>query len=135
VHDENCHFLGGVAGHAGLFGPAIEIYKLALQFLPGSLLLKSETLELFRRNFTPGCEEGRSLGWQLASVGQTGAGDALPAERFGHAGFTGTSLWIDPVAARIYILFTNRTHAVYKDFVMNERRRRFHSLAQTVFER
>jgi serine-type D-Ala-D-Ala carboxypeptidase len=132
VHDQNAFFLGGVAGHAGLFGPAREVYHLARQFLPGSRLLE-RALELFRENLTPGCEEGRSLGWVLASVGLTSAGPALPASSFGHTGFTGTSLWIDPESARIYILLTNRTHPVYKEFNMNERRRRFHMLAKSAF--
>src|SRR5262249_13910790 len=73
VHDHNAYALGGVAGHAGLFAPAREVYRLAHQFLPGSKLLRERTLTLFRENLTPGCEEARSLGWMLASVGVTAA--------------------------------------------------------------
>jgi serine-type D-Ala-D-Ala carboxypeptidase len=133
VHDYNAFFLGGAAGHAGMFAPAMEVYRLTRQFLPGSQLLNA-TLELFRENLTPGCEEGRSLGWMLASVGETAAGPALSPASFGHTGFTGTSLWVDPEKERIYILLTNRTHPVHKEFNMNERRRQFHSLAQAAFE-
>ncbi len=132
VHDGNAYFLGGIAGHAGLFSTAKEVFLLAQQFLPGSLLLKDSTLELFSKNFTPSCEEGRSLCWLLAEFG-VNAGNTLPKECFGHAGFTGTSLWIDPVRSRTYILLTNRTHPKYWDFNMNDRRREFHKLAQKLF--
>lgn len=134
VHDMNAYFLGGVAGHAGLFSTAQEVYRMACQFLPGSRLLKPETLALFSTNFTPGCSEGRSLGWLLASVGITAAGATLSPSSFGHVGFTGTSLWIDPETVTIYILLTNRTHPEYRDFNMNERRRRFHACAQAAWE-
>lgn len=133
VHDHNCWFLGGVAGHAGLFAPARELLKLAQQFMPGSRLVRAETLRLFQENLTPGCEEGRSLAWVVAGIGVTSAGEALPAGSIGHTGFTGTSLWLDPEGARSYILLTNRTHPVYREFNMNERRRQFHRLAQSVF--
>jgi serine-type D-Ala-D-Ala carboxypeptidase len=135
VHDQNAYFLGGVAGHAGLFSTAREVYRLARQFLPGSQLLKAATLPLFHNSLTPDAVEARSLGWQLAAVGITSAGDALAPESFGHIGFTGTSIWIEPATARIYILLTNRTHPNYWEFNINERRRRFHQLAQAVFPR
>ncbi|MEW6730276.1 MAG: serine hydrolase domain-containing protein [Acidobacteriota bacterium] len=129
VDDQNAFFLGGVAGHAGLFAPAKEVLQMARQFLPGSCLVKEKTLELFYHNFTPGCVESRSLGWWLTEVGTTPAGPVLPAESFGHTGFTGVSVWIAPHEERVYILLTNRTHPVYKNFNMNERRREFHRLA------
>lgn len=130
VHDGNSHFLGGISGHAGLFSCAKEVFQMAQQFLQGSLLLNDSSL--FSKNFTANCEEGRSLCWQLAGFG-VNAGNTLPAECFGHVGFTGTSLWIDPIQARIYILLANRTHPVYQDFNMNDRRRHFHKLAQEIF--
>jgi CubicO group peptidase (beta-lactamase class C family) len=130
VHDGNAHFLGGVAGHAGLFGTAREAARVAEQFLPGSLLLsRDETFELFRTNFTPGLEEHRSIGWMLASTPDSSAGPALPADAFGHTGFTGTSVWVDPHAARVFVLLTNRTHPVYASPSMNAIRRRVHELA------
>ncbi len=132
VHDGNSYFLGGVSGHAGLFSCAKEVFKMAQQFLPGSLLMKDSSLELFSKNFTVNCEEGRSLCWLLGAFG-VNAGNTLPAGCFGHVGFTGTSLWIDPVQERIYILLANRTHPVYRDFNMNDRRRHFHKLAQEIF--
>jgi CubicO group peptidase (beta-lactamase class C family) len=130
VHDGNAHFLGGVAGHAGLFGPAREVARVAEQFLPGSLLLsREETFAAFRTDFTPGLEEHRSLGWMLASTPGSSAGPALPPDAFGHTGFTGTSVWVDPRAARVFVLLTNRTHPTYNAPPMAEIRRRVHELA------
>lgn len=136
VHDGNAHFLGGAAGHAGLFSTAHETFVLAQQFLAGeSKLLKAETCQLFRQNMTPGLEEARSLGWQLAETKDSTAGPDLPADSFGHTGFTGTSCWIDPQHERVFILLTNRTHARTLPFAnINSVRRRFHSLAAAALD-
>lgn len=133
VHDGNAHFLGGVAGHAGLFSNATETIVLASQFLGAETkLLQPATCEVFRQNFTPGLDEARSFGWQLAETKDSAAGLDLPRDSFGHSGFTGTSCWIDPNHARIFVLLTNRTHARALPFAnINSVRRRFHSLAQT----
>jgi CubicO group peptidase (beta-lactamase class C family) len=139
VHDGNAHFLGGVAGHAGLFSTAHETLALAEQFLDGSgeddadhrnRLLSNETLNLFRRNMTVGLEESRTIGWMRAETEGSSAGPDLPPDSFGHTGFTGTSCWIDPQHQRIFILLTNRTHARALPFAnINSVRRQFHSLA------
>jgi CubicO group peptidase (beta-lactamase class C family) len=131
VHDGNAHFLGGAAGHAGLFSTASETLVLASQFLADqSKLLKPATCEQFRTNMTKGLEEARSLGWQLAESKDSAAGPALPSDSFGHSGFTGTSCWIDPHRDRVFILLTNRTHARQLPFAnINSVRRQFHSLA------
>lgn len=136
VHDTNALFLGGITGHAGLFSTALDIYKIAKEFLRGSRLLKEESLLLFSRNFTLGCQDARSIGWAVTTDengDETSAGRALQASSFGHTGFTGVSLWIEPDKERIYILLTNRTHPVYKEFNANELRRRFHTIAQKAF--
>jgi CubicO group peptidase (beta-lactamase class C family) len=131
VHDGNAHFLGGVAGHAGLFATAFETYRLAEQFIAQtSQLLSPETCALFTANLTPGLNEARSVSWQLALTENSTAGPDLPPLSFGHTGFTGTSCWIDSERARIFILLTNRTHDHAPPFVnINSVRRRFHSLA------
>lgn len=131
VHDGNCHFLGGVSGHAGLFSTAREAFVIARQFLPGEgVLLKAETCRMFRENLTAGLNEARSIGFQMAATPDSTASKALSDESYGHLGFTGTSVWIDPVSERIYILLTNRTHARALPFVIiNSTRRRFHELA------
>jgi len=131
VHDGNCYFMNGVSGHAGLFSTAEETFKIAQQFLPNSTkILKPETCELFRTNFTPNLNEARSIAFQLAETPDSTASDALSKDSFGHLGFTGTSLWIGPETERIFILLTNRTHARQLPFVnINSVRRRFHELA------
>lgn len=132
VHDGNAHFLGGAAGHAGLFSTARETLLIAEQFLASSSqLLEPDTCKLFHTNMTEGMEEARALAWQLAMTKDSTAGTDIPPVSFGHNGFTGTSCWIDPLSERIFLLFTNRTHAARSlPFVnINGVRRRFHSLA------
>ena len=131
VHDGNAHFLGGAAGHAGLFSTARETNRLAEQFVPGStLVLRPETCALFRTNMTEGLEEARSVAWQLAATDGSTAGPSLPPDSFGHTGFTGTSCWIDAAHERTFILLTNRTHARSLPFAnINSVRRSFHQLA------
>ena len=136
VHDGNAHFLGGAAGHAGLFSNATETLKLAIQFVATQTsLLQPATCELFRKNMTEGLDEARSFAWQLAETKDSAAGPDLPRDSFGHSGFTGTSCWIDPDHERVFILLTNRTHNRALPFAnINSVRRRFHSLAAAAIE-
>ena len=136
VHDGNAHFLGGAAGHAGLFSNATETLKLAIQFVATQTsLLQPATCELFRKNMTEGLDEARSFAWQLAETKDSAAGLDLPRDSFGHSGFTGTSCWIDPDHERVFILLTNRTHAHALPFAnINGVRRQFHSLAVAAIE-
>jgi CubicO group peptidase (beta-lactamase class C family) len=136
VHDGNAYFLGGAAGHAGVFSDARETLRLASQFLPRTTsLLNPDTCRLFRQNMTEGLNEARSFAWQLAATPESTAGPRLPHEAFGHLGFTGTSCWIDPSTERVFILLTNRTHARALPFAnINGVRRRFHTLAVEALE-
>jgi len=131
VHDGNAYFLGGAAGHAGLFSTADEVFQMAKQFIgETSRLLTPSTCKLFQQNMTEGLDEARSLGWQLAATKDSTAGNDLPPESFGHNGFTGTSLWIDAQHRRVFVLLTNRTHARELPFAnINAVRREFHSRA------
>jgi serine-type D-Ala-D-Ala carboxypeptidase len=129
VHDGNAHFLGGVAGHAGLFSTAREAFLIGNQFLPGGKLLGPESLRLFAENLTGGGGTDRSIGFVLASTGDCSAGPCLPPTAFGHTGFTGTSLWIDPDRRRVFVLLTNRVHPRVRSIDMKESRQRFHSAA------
>ncbi|HXH28353.1 MAG TPA: serine hydrolase [Candidatus Polarisedimenticolia bacterium] len=130
VHDQNAFTLGGVAGHAGLFGTARAVYRLAQECLwPGGRVMPPPAAALFRSSLTPGLEEERSVGFQLASTAGSSAGAALPPTAFGHTGFTGTSVWIDPVAGRIHVLLTNRLHPRFAPLDMNAVRRDFHAIA------
>lgn len=131
VHDGNCYFMRGVSGHAGLFSDAAEVFKIAQQFLENqTVILKPETCHLFRTNLTKGLNEARSVAFQLAATPESTASNALAENSFGHLGFTGTSLWIEPETERIFILLTNRTHARALPFAnINSVRRIFHELA------
>lgn len=118
VHDGNALRRGGVAAHAGLFGTARDVWTLARVWL-------EDSASGFCTDRTPQSPEARGLAWQ----GHRGAGSAIPemsSRSFGHTGFTGTSVWIDPDADRIAILLTNRVHPEVKSSDFNEVRRRFH---------
>ncbi|MEW6723309.1 MAG: serine hydrolase domain-containing protein [Bacillota bacterium] len=115
VHDENTLALGGVAGQAGLFAPAADLARYARCLLNGGQLdgfrlLAPATLAAMRRNQTPGLNWPRGLGWDLISPTFSSGGDLLSPEAYGHTGFTGTSLWIDPQLDLGIILLTNRVH-------------------------
>ena len=126
VHDENAFALGGVAPHAGLFGTAPDLAHLAQMLLDGGSfrgrrLVSRATVELFTgRAGVPG--SSRALGWDTPTdetgrrsptPGQPGfssAGSLLSSRSFGHTGFTGTSMWMDPERGLYVILLTNRVH-------------------------
>ncbi len=133
VHDENAHVLGGVAGHAGLFSNAEDIGKYAQMMLnQGTWLGKryfwESDIRRFtkRRNIPQGSE--RTLGWDTPSRnGKSSAGDYFSHKSYGHLGFTGTSLWIDPTEEIIVILLTNRVHPSRNKGGMYKIRRAFHT--------
>jgi CubicO group peptidase (beta-lactamase class C family) len=133
VHDLNARALGGMSAHAGLFGTARAIFRVARELLgPGTGLLDEGQRELMRTNLTAGLGEDRSLGFLLASSPGAPAGRGLSRRSFGHTGFTGTSLWIDPDARRSYVLLTNRVHPEFREIDMNAIRRGFHEVAATL---
>ena len=113
VHDENAWALGGVAGHAGLFGTAAAVGAYArhlLQVLDGRTgAFARDTLTTFitRRADVPG--SSRALGWDTM-LPTSSCGTRMSSRAFGHTGFTGTSLWIDPERGAYVVLLTNRVH-------------------------
>ncbi len=113
VHDENAFALGGVAPHAGLFGTALDLARFAQLLLSGGVfehrrLVSRATLDSFtRRAGIP--ESSRALGWDTKSENSS-AGTLFSDSSFGHTGFTGTSLWIDPERGLFVVLLTNRVH-------------------------
>ena len=113
VHDENAAALGGIAGHAGLFGTAAAVGSYArhlLQVLDGRAgVFRRTTLEEFvtKRADIPG--SSRALGWDTM-LPTSSCGTLMSARAFGHTGFTGTSLWIDPENDVYVVLLTNRVH-------------------------
>ncbi len=106
VHDENATVLGGVAGHAGLFSTTRDLAVYGSLFLPGRA---SPWFSRSRQCWTAGLDDRRGLGWQLWEPGCF-AGPLSSADGFGHTGFTGTSLWVDPALQLVIVLLTNRVH-------------------------
>ncbi|MEW6337067.1 MAG: serine hydrolase domain-containing protein [Acidobacteriota bacterium] len=130
TNDGNTRGLGGAGANAGLFGTAAAAAALAFEYLPGGgELLAADEAALATRNLTPGLEQARGIGWQLAPTPDCSAGTALPAHAFGHTGFTGTSLWVDPEARAAYVLLGNRLHPGGRTPELHPLRRRFHQLA------
>lgn len=130
--DGNARGLAGAAGNAGLFGTAAAVVALAAEYLPGGgELLTASEAELATAPRTPGMGQVRGLGWQLAATPGCSAGPALPKEAFGHVGFSGTSVWVDPAARRVFALLANRLHPGGRILDLHPLRRRFHTLAAT----
>jgi CubicO group peptidase (beta-lactamase class C family) len=128
VHDENAWALGGAAGHAGLFGTAQAVGDLARAML-GALkgaatnIASRETVRTFiTRSDVPG---SRALGWDTM-LRSSSCGTRMSAAAFGHVGFTGTSLWIDPIRDRYFVLLTNRACGGGSLEQMRNVRRTFH---------
>jgi CubicO group peptidase (beta-lactamase class C family) len=109
VHDENASVLGGIAAHAGLFATAGDVARFAHCILNGGPpILRPETVALFiRRESSPG-GTSRALGWDTPSS-PSQSGKYFSSSSFGHLGYTGTSLWIDPERQLSITLLTNRT--------------------------
>jgi CubicO group peptidase (beta-lactamase class C family) len=109
VNDENAFVMGGVAGHAGCFSTALDVSVFAQCMLQGgSPLVKRETLEIFTRRQDTPTGTSRALGWDTPSQ-PSQSGKYFSSRSYGHLGYTGTSLWIDPDRQLSVTLLTNRT--------------------------
>lgn len=111
VHDENAYALGGVAGHAGLFSTADDLAIFAQMMLDGGTfngvrIVADSTVQLFTKR----AAGTRALGWDTCA-GEGGCGKYMGSNAYGHTGYTGTSLWIDPDREMFVVLLTNRVHA------------------------
>ncbi|HXQ29042.1 MAG TPA: serine hydrolase domain-containing protein [Gemmatimonadales bacterium] len=139
VHDENAGRLGGVSGHAGLFSNAPDLERFAAMLLNGGAwddvqFVRAETLAEFtrRQDLPPGST--RALGWDTPDLppdSTSSAGALLSAHAFGHTGFTGTSLWLDPDRDLFIILLTNRVNPTRSN---NAIRRVRHHVADLVVQ-
>ncbi len=115
VHDPRAHAAGGVAGHAGLFSTADDLARYCRMLLADGRLGQARVLSplgvdaMTRPRFF-GDESLRSLGWDVASGFSRNRGDLYPPGSFGHTGFTGTSLWIDPASRSWVVFLSNRLH-------------------------
>ncbi|MBF8189930.1 beta-lactamase family protein [Nonomuraea sp. K274] len=132
VHDENAEVLGGVAGHAGLFGTLDDLARLGRALCAGGPLgvpgvIGSRTLAVMTGTRTG----GRALAWQAYEPRLSSGGDLLTASAYGHNGFTGTSLWVDPELDFFAVLLTNRVHPSRSSDAIARIRRTFHNAAVT----
>lgn len=151
VHDPRAHLLGGVAGHAGLFAPADDLARYCRMLMRGGELdgvriLKPETVKLFTEPHevpaglavSPAKREPprkllRSYGWDVDTSFSAQRGDGFPrGEGFGHTGFTGTSIWVDPRSQTAVIVLTNRVHPDDKGNVTRLRREVANAVAAAV---
>ncbi len=111
VHDPTARRMGGVAGHAGLFSTADDMSKFAQEMLTGHTILSRLSIEKMSTPQQPANASSlRGLGWDIDSPFASNRGELLPVGSFGHTGFTGTSLWMDPVTDTYVILLTNAVH-------------------------
>ncbi|MGI8415290.1 MAG: serine hydrolase domain-containing protein [Nakamurella sp.] len=115
VHDENAEVLGGICGHAGLFAPLTDLEALGRMLCAGgqrggATLLSPAALAVMTTPATDQLNLRRSLAWQGRDGLASPAGELAGALSYGHTGFTGTSIWVDPDAGRYVVLLTNRVH-------------------------
>ena len=133
VHDENAYLLGGVSGHAGLFSTAEDIGNFSKLFINngvflGRRYLKTNIIKKFTKRVNYPNTSDRAIGWDTPSRrGNSSAGDYFSYSTFGHLGFTGTSLWIDPDNDIIVVLLTNRVHPSRDKKGIYKVRRDFHN--------
>jgi beta-glucosidase-like glycosyl hydrolase/CubicO group peptidase (beta-lactamase class C family) len=129
VHDENAWALGGVAPHAGLFGTAPDLSRFAQMMLNGGVfehkrIVSAATIQRFTGQIRV-AGSSRAYGWEKPT-GENSAGARLSPSAFGHTGFTGTSLWIDPAQKLFVVLLTNRVHPSRENSQIPKVRRAVH---------
>ncbi|MCE9558657.1 MAG: serine hydrolase [Armatimonadetes bacterium] len=126
VHDENAFFLGGVAGNSGLFSTAADLARFAQCLLRGGDGIFQEG---FLKVWTAREDESstRALGWDTKAEFGSSAGDLFGPNSFGHTGFTGTSIWIDPVAGAFGVLVSNRVNPTRENQKITTVRPRFYN--------
>ena len=111
VHDPRARRMGGVAGHAGVFSTAEDLAKFGEFVMNGGPILSSEMIEkMTTPQQPPTAQVLRGFGWDIDSPYSSNRGELLPVGSFGHTGFTGTSMWIDPTTRTFIILLTNAVH-------------------------
>jgi uncharacterized protein YbbC (DUF1343 family) len=125
VHDPTSRRMGGVAGHAGLFSNADDLAKFAQALLDGGKPILSPLIvrKMTSPQQPPNLPAVRGFGWDIDSPYSTNRGELLPVGSFGHTGFTGTSIWIDPTTRTYIILLTNSVHPRGKGYAVSLRTR------------
>ncbi len=133
VHDENAVVLGGIAGHAGLFAPLVDMERLGRALAGGArAVLRPETFALMTACHTEGLGLRRGLAWQAQDPVGSPVGQSFGPRAYGHTGFTGTSLWTDPATGRYTVLLTNRVHPTRVPEGIKAVRHAFHDHAATL---
>ncbi|MBQ4435277.1 MAG: beta-lactamase family protein [Clostridia bacterium] len=128
VHDENARFQGGVSGNAGVFMPLTDGIRFAKMLANmGDGYLRCETMEKAIHNYTPGQEQHRGLGFHLAGTPDCFFSSAVPDACFGHTGFTGTSLLVEPGTGFWMLLLTNRVYPTRDTSLLFPFRRDLHA--------
>jgi CubicO group peptidase (beta-lactamase class C family) len=130
VHDENCFFVGGVTGHAGLFGTASDLAIFGQMMVNGGVYggrryVEAETIRAWTQPAELVAGSSRAVGWDTARVPASPLGQE-PSMAFWHTGFTGVSLWIDPERELVAILLSNRIHPTRDNQQIYELRPEFH---------
>lgn len=134
VYDENASVMGGVASHAGLFATAGDLAIFANAMLEGGRpIIRPETLAVFTRRETSPAGTSRALGWDTPSE-PSQSGKYFSEHSFGHLGYTGTSLWIDPESQLSVTLLTNRTWPDCANQAIKHLRPRFHDAVVEALE-
>lgn len=140
VHDPLARILGGAAGHAGLFSTGDDLAVFAQMmlnkgFYGGKRILAPLTVERMTEVYSKAEFSGRGLGWDLDSPYSGSGGDIFGPRSYGHTGYTGTSLWIDPETETVLILLTNRVHPDDSGSVVSLRSRAANVVAASIMEK
>ena len=131
VHDDNCRAIGGIAGHAGLFGTLHGVISMCEQFLDqwkGRGKHPEYSKEQLQRILEPVGNSGWTMGFDMVSKSGSSSGNYFSKGSVGHLGFTGTSFWIDPFQEYIVVLLTNRVHPSRENWKIKAFRPVFHDL-------
>ena len=136
VHDENAAAMGGVAGHAGLFGTAESVLAVSGAWLRGyhgrESILEGELVRQFTTRQESAARSSWALGWDTPSA-PSSSGSYFSERSFGHLGYTGTSLWIDPLCELEVVLLSNRVHPSRKNEKIKAFRPHIHDLVYREF--
>ena len=140
VHDENARFQNGVSANAGVFSNIMDLSRFAGMLAcggrcDGTTFLARDTLRLAASDHTPGMPLARGLGFELAARGVTFFGDLWPREGFGHTGFTGTSMAIDPRSGLYAVLLSNRVYPTRENMKLTRVRKLLHNLIYATYQR
>ncbi|MBU4349810.1 serine hydrolase [bacterium] len=138
VHDENAFSFNGVSGHAGLFSTIDDLTKFTQMLLNNGLyqgirVLSFRSVGLMSKDWTPNLDNHRGLGWGLIKNSHSSGGVLFSESAFGHTGFTGTSIWIDPKSKIGVALLTNRVHPTRENTKIISFRPRLHNLIASIF--